>query len=124
MSDWSSDVCSSDLHRAGADAELRHSRLELDGGAARRPADPRPAARPAPVREASRHHLWTLRRPLHRQHLDAPYRPADSDPDDLAGEPAEALSYGGDPCAYLLARLYLPPTPLRERKSTRLNSSH
>ena len=34
------------LHGAGADADLRHSGLELDRGAARRPADPRAAAGP------------------------------------------------------------------------------
>src|SRR3712207_7131811 len=33
------------VHRARADADLRHSRLELDRGAARRSPDPRPAAR-------------------------------------------------------------------------------
>src|SRR3546814_11762750 len=28
ISDWSSDVCSSDLHRAGIGSKLRHSRVE------------------------------------------------------------------------------------------------
>src|SRR3546814_2555935 len=34
----------------------------------------------------------------------------------LAGEPAEALSDGGDLCAYLLGRLYHRPQPLRPRR--------
>ena len=50
------------LHRARADAHLRHPRLQLDRGAARRPADPRPAAGAAAVRARARVHLRPVRR--------------------------------------------------------------
>src|SRR3546814_6649157 len=106
ISDWSSDVCSSDLPLAGTAARRNRGR----GTPPRRPAAERMAVTPPAARRAGH------RRSRHgvgqggATHRAAPifHRPDFPDPDPAGARPRAPLS--------------LHPQPRPDRKSTRLNS--
>src|SRR3546814_5287970 len=111
ISDWSSDVCSSDLDRLGhSEGDGRTGRRPEDGDADRLDLDPELAAENIIVagRAAER-----------RQHGDRGQHRADQAADAVDAEHVERIVE-----AQLRLDLHHEPAAGEDRKSTRLNSSH
>src|SRR3546814_10473570 len=111
ISDWSSDVCSSDLLGDRGAAGRHHQRLTLDGAAAGRKMETLAALLDLRDRRL-RHQGDSGGRAVGEQHVDDLLRGA------VAEELAERLLVPGD------AGRVDPRAEILDRKSTRLNSSH
>src|SRR3546814_6673306 len=98
ISDWSSDVCSSDLGSEGLSGTVEPPSSMLPSTRPRTASEASPAVtRPSPLRSRPLFHWYSMLPLDHRVELGSDF-----------GEPYSTEVY----------------TPSRDRKSTRLNSSH
>src|SRR5207253_5898954 len=79
------------VHRARADAQPRHPKLEFRGGTARWIPDPRTRPGTHAVYPAWRSRAWAVYRTARREHRDADHWLPDHGSLHLAGQPAEAI---------------------------------
>src|SRR3546814_8436937 len=122
ISDWSSDVCSSDLP-GGAVRQPQRARRRRCPTAGRRPRMAQPGAardRHGPAGLEQIKVGWNRRR-RSTDPVDLLYPPASVQAADLAGQPAELLRIAHDVDVAEAAVAFVTEG---DRKSTRLNSSH